>query len=144
MGYQESFIFVKNKTDLIKLAKVLNKNFDEMSDFVLTTMACRFKKPINMVWPVETELYKKGYFLYWVGERHPIQNNHWLEEKLDETSYVFTSAPLVVPCENIREVEEVFKDWKEIEKDNFFSNDLVDIYRIDVSKEIDIESLKKL
>lgn len=144
MGYQESFIFVKNKTDLIKLAKVLNKNFDEMSDFVLTTMACRFKKPINMVWPVETELYKKGYFLYWVGERHPIQNNHWLEEKLDETSYVFTSAPLVVPCENIREVEEVFKDWKGIEKENFFSNDLVDIYRIDVSKEIDIESLKKL
>ena len=144
MGYQESFIFAKNKTDLIKLAKVLNKNFDEMSDFVLTTMACRFKKPINMAWPVETELYKKGYFLYWVGERHPIQNNHWLEEKLDETSYVFTSAPLVVPCENIREVEEVFEDWKEREKENFFSDDLVDIYRIDVSKEINIESLKNL
>ena len=48
MGYQESFIFVTNKADLVKLARVFNKNFDEMSGFVNTHMACRFKKPMNM------------------------------------------------------------------------------------------------
>ena len=129
MGYQESFIFVTNKADLAKLARVLNKNFDEMSGFVNTHMACRFKKPMNMQWPVETELYKKGYFLYWMGERHPIQNNHWLMEKIEETTYEFSSTPLVVPCENIAEVEDVFKDWENWRKEdeNSYQNDLVDI-----------------
>lgn len=144
MGYQESFIFVTNKSDLVKLARVFNKNFDEMSDFVDTHMACRFKKPMNMQWPVETELYKKGYFLYWMGERHPIQNNHWLMEKIEETTYEFSSTPLVVPCENIAEVEDVFKDWENWRKEdeNSYQNDLVDILLLDPSRDIDIERVK--
>lgn len=144
MGYQESFIFVTNKADLVKLTRVFNKNFDEMSGFVNTHMACRFKKPINMQWPFESELYKKGYFLYWMGERHPIQNNHWLMEKIEETTYEFSSTPLVVPCENIAEVEDVFKDWKNWRKEdeNSYQNDLVDILLLDPSRDIDIERVK--
>lgn len=144
MGYQESFIFVMNKADLVKLARVFNKNFDEMSGFVNTHMACRFKKPVNMQWPFESELYKKGYFLYWMGERHPIQNNHWLMEKIEETTYEFSSTPLVVPCENIAEVEDVFKDWENWRKEdeNSYQNDLVDILLLDPSRDIDIERVK--
>lgn len=79
-----------------------------------------------------------------MGERHPIQNNHWLMEKIEETTYEFSSTPLVVPCENIAEVEDVFKDWENWRKEdeNSYQNDLVDILLLDPSRDIDIERVK--
>ena len=146
MGYQESFIFCKNKSDLVKLCKVLNDNFEEMSDFVITNMVCRYKKPIHSAFYEHEAFSKKGYFAYWVGERHLIQSGSWLEDKLNESSYNFTEPPFSVYCENIAEVDDMFENWEKWreEDENSYQNDLVDILLLNPDEKIDLKRVKGL
>lgn len=146
MGYQESFIFCKNKSDLIKLCKVLNDNFEEMSDFVITNMVCRYKKPIHSAFCEYESFSKKGYFVYWMGERHPIQSGSWLEDKLNESSCNFSEFPFSVYCENIAEVDDMFENWEKWREDdeNSYQNDLVDILLLNPDEKIDLKRVKGL
>ena len=118
MGYQESFLFCKTKKDVMNLCRVLNKAQEELDSYGVYAFAVgKYKKPLHISIPFvdseSREFSKKGYFVWWGGERHPIQSGNWLYDYISEHCEIVSNPILngkrqMLDCE-IRQILKRFK-----------------------------------
>ena len=150
MGYQESFLFCKTKKDVMNLCRVLNKAQEELDSYGVYAFAVgKYKKPLHITNPfcdaVSREFSQKGYFVWWGGERHPIQSGDWLYAYISEhfgDGYVpFFQC---IFAEYIEEIEEILKGIDQNKHGVIQSNDYVDILNLPEDCLIDLTVIKSL
>lgn len=149
MGYQESFLFCKTKKDVINLCRVLNKAQEELDSYGVYAFAVgKYKKPLHITNPfcdaVSREFSQKGYFVWWGGERHPIQSGDWLYTYISE-QFCDGYAPFsCVFSEYIDEVRDLLKGVDQHNCSAIQSNSFVDILCLKENEHIDLGLVKQL
>lgn len=148
MGYQESFLFCKTKKDVTNLCRVLNKAQDELDDYGVYAFAVmKYKKPIyisNFYDDSVREHSKKGYCVWWGGERHPIQSGMWLQDYMIENFNVEYATFHCIFCDYIDDMDELLSDVDQSKIGVIQKTDFVDILCLSGNEKISIDLVKKL
>lgn len=148
MGYQESFLFCKTKKDMVNLCRVLNHAHEELDAYgVYPYCVGKYKQPIhfsNFFDNTVREHSKKGYFVWWGGERHPIQSGDWLYEYMDKHFGYDYAAFHCVFCEYIGEVDDLLNGINQEEYSSIQKNDFVDVVNLSGDAWIDLKLIKGL
>lgn len=148
MGYQESFLFCKTKKDVTNLCRVLNKAQDELDAYgVYPFFVGKYNKPIHINNFFNDDIHehsKKGYFVWWGGERHPIQSGDWLYDFMCENFGYDYAAFHCIFVEYVEEVDAMLSDIDQRKTDVIQKNDFSDMVVLKESELIDLNLIKKL
>lgn len=148
MGYQESLLLCNTKKDLKNLCLVLNHAKEELSDFVSPFGVGRFNKVTHMVNPFCPGAVgytpAGSYFVWWGGERHPIQSGDWLQEYMEEHFSPDYSNFCCVFCEYIKEMSKMIKDIDQSIEDSIQHNKIVDMFMVGENADIDMSLVEQL
>jgi len=152
MGYQESLLFCQTKRDLINLCRVLNKAQPVLyEDYdVFPAFVGKYKGPLHATFPWTEEVHwtksTPGYYVWWGGERHPIQSGDWLEEFMTEHFGPDYALFYCVFCEYIDEADnEMLLDGIDLKEHNVVqSNAMGKVIVVHQDRPMDLSIVQQL
>ncbi len=147
MGYQESIMFCKNKSDLKNLCRVLNYAKSDMEDYVEVYAVGKIKNDEKAYCCFCDDYHcipKNSYFVWWGGERHPYQSGNALTEYMLLGFGENYTEWYLSYCENIYNINHFLKNIDIENKGELQENKHLYIIELDSSQPIRKDVIAKL